>query len=726
MKASHSLHHFFPDLNVNGEFADVTLVLDDLFQVNVHKIVLSAFSQVLRNLLVNNPHPHPLIYLSGIKQDELHFILKFMYDGEALIPNTMFSDFLETVKTLKILALMKEFNILNHDDVNTENSEIINRSKSSTEFLNDSNKEDIVESGKKPIKSLNQDVTYLKINKEQNIKKSEVTITSPKKMPTEKKKKENQQENKVEGDEKKEKNVEPGMEEHGKLEREEKIEEHEIQKSVLNNGNDEINVLNKKNEDETKSKEFCGQNFAKSDRVNFKRKYTKTKYKDGIFQKRRKLTCDSCHTEFSHIEGLSNHILQSHEHLFEDFEVKNRIFNCRFCNEKFYSVPGKQLHTLTFHESPNSIPAKLKKKPKNICNICNEKFYGIIRLASHIRLNHSHIYKEFESKNQIHDCNFCTEKFYTKNSRRTHISNQHIKTKAEIISKTCNWTLENGNSCGKKISKRNRIKPHMYAHWKKTFTVTCNLDSKKNKEVCGVVYPLNMEKTHIKRYHRKSKPLKAKLCLFCGKSFAYMKGHIESQHGSPEETKTPHKFPCSQCGAKISNQAKLQLHENKCKKNAEGWTCEQCDDVLASKMKLDYHMFKSHEKNAVYCATCGKKFNHQHFLRKHEAIHSEKTVPCQYCGRLYGNEEKLKHHIYNIHPPDEKKMECSICNKKFRNKQGFEDHMNVHSGLKPYACLYCDTNFQNKANRYAHTRKLHSDKILTTKTNPADPAENKK
>merc|ERR1712208_163058 len=98
-----------------------------------------------------------------------------------------------------ILALMKEFNILNHDDVNTENSEKINGSKSSTEFLYDSNQEDVVESGKKPIKSLNQDVTYLQMNKEQNIKHSEVT--SPKRKPTEKKKEENQQEKKVESDE---------------------------------------------------------------------------------------------------------------------------------------------------------------------------------------------------------------------------------------------------------------------------------------------------------------------------------------------------------------------------------------------------------------------------------------------------------------------------------------------------------------------------------------------
>ena len=65
----------------SNKFADVTLVCDEQKQFQAHKFVLSSFSPILKNLLVTNPHPHPIIYLRGIRQQELESILQFMYLG---------------------------------------------------------------------------------------------------------------------------------------------------------------------------------------------------------------------------------------------------------------------------------------------------------------------------------------------------------------------------------------------------------------------------------------------------------------------------------------------------------------------------------------------------------------------------------------------------------------------------------------------------------------------
>merc|ERR1719245_602597 len=46
-------------------FTDVTLVSDDQKQFQAHRYVLSNFSPVLENILLSNPHSHPLIYLGG-------------------------------------------------------------------------------------------------------------------------------------------------------------------------------------------------------------------------------------------------------------------------------------------------------------------------------------------------------------------------------------------------------------------------------------------------------------------------------------------------------------------------------------------------------------------------------------------------------------------------------------------------------------------------------------
>ena len=96
------LVEMFKDLGEQGHFADVTLVSDDQIQTPAHKVELSACSPVLKNLLVNNPHSHPLLYLRGIKQTELQAILKFMYFGETQIFADRINDFVSVAKDLEV------------------------------------------------------------------------------------------------------------------------------------------------------------------------------------------------------------------------------------------------------------------------------------------------------------------------------------------------------------------------------------------------------------------------------------------------------------------------------------------------------------------------------------------------------------------------------------------------------------------------------------------------
>ena len=93
------------DIYTETSSTDVTLVSDDQIQFQAHKLVLSACSPVLKNLLLNNPHAHPLIYLRGVKQQELGSILQFMYHGEAAIHLNSVNMLLENAKDLQIKQL---------------------------------------------------------------------------------------------------------------------------------------------------------------------------------------------------------------------------------------------------------------------------------------------------------------------------------------------------------------------------------------------------------------------------------------------------------------------------------------------------------------------------------------------------------------------------------------------------------------------------------------------
>ena len=69
----------FEKLRHDSEFTDVTLVCGDGQQVEAHKVILASKSPFFLEILGKNKHPHPLIYMKGIKFDELNALVDFIY-----------------------------------------------------------------------------------------------------------------------------------------------------------------------------------------------------------------------------------------------------------------------------------------------------------------------------------------------------------------------------------------------------------------------------------------------------------------------------------------------------------------------------------------------------------------------------------------------------------------------------------------------------------------------
>ena len=72
----------FGNLREDNDFAYVTLACEDGQQVEAHKVILASCSPVFQRLLVRNKHPHPLIYMRGIKSENLSAIVDFLYRGK--------------------------------------------------------------------------------------------------------------------------------------------------------------------------------------------------------------------------------------------------------------------------------------------------------------------------------------------------------------------------------------------------------------------------------------------------------------------------------------------------------------------------------------------------------------------------------------------------------------------------------------------------------------------
>ena len=84
------------------------MIVDFQIQIPAQKIILSACSPVLKNLLLNNPHSHPLLYLREVKKQELQSILKFMYFGEATIHQDRINEFMDVALDFEVKELSKD------------------------------------------------------------------------------------------------------------------------------------------------------------------------------------------------------------------------------------------------------------------------------------------------------------------------------------------------------------------------------------------------------------------------------------------------------------------------------------------------------------------------------------------------------------------------------------------------------------------------------------------
>ena len=97
------------------EFLDVTLACED-DQVKAHKVILSAASPFFRQLLLRNPHNHPLIFLKGASKTNIQSLLHFIYSGETSVNQADLETFMSLASSLKIDGLAGEFSELVKED----------------------------------------------------------------------------------------------------------------------------------------------------------------------------------------------------------------------------------------------------------------------------------------------------------------------------------------------------------------------------------------------------------------------------------------------------------------------------------------------------------------------------------------------------------------------------------------------------------------------------------
>ena len=95
----------FSDLFRNKILTDVTLLCEDSFKIEAHKVILCAGSNFFREFFTNNTTNNLTLYMRGIPKHQLMPLVQFLYYGETVVPNRQVQEILTIAKELEISSL---------------------------------------------------------------------------------------------------------------------------------------------------------------------------------------------------------------------------------------------------------------------------------------------------------------------------------------------------------------------------------------------------------------------------------------------------------------------------------------------------------------------------------------------------------------------------------------------------------------------------------------------
>ncbi|WAR02475.1 ZO28-like protein [Mya arenaria] len=133
--------------------------------------------------------------------------------------------------------------------------------------------------------------------------------------------------------------------------------------------------------------------------------------------------------------------------------------------------------------------------------------------------------------------------------------------------------------------------------------------------------------------------------------------------------------------------------------NDERFQCSLCDKVVA------HCFFTKHQRlhDGYFCEICKKEFSTNSRLRDHMNVHSgSKPFTCSICDRKFSKRSSLTQH-YRYHR-DHRSFKCGYCAKYFNSKYACAVHERLHTGENPFRCTVpgCENKYPQKIQLKLH------------------------
>lgn len=234
----------------------------------------------------------------------------------------------------------------------------------------------------------------------------------------------------------------------------------------------------------------------------------------------------------------------------------------------------------------------------------------------------------------------------------------------------------------------------------------------------------------------------------CGKSYQNLSGL--KQHMILHASETPFSCKLPDCNEKFPSKWRLKEHKvlvhnmKYPEPEKEIFKCPECEIIVTKKSTLKYHIKRVHLKEKPHscekpdcgksflllseltrhrlyghnadlsflCAECGKGYNNQYLLKTHMNVHAGvKSFACDYpgCGKTFftGSGQHLHK---STHEPG-RRISCTWpdCKTTSGSAGDMRKHMRIHTGEKPFFCHYegCGMSFNASTTRKRHITVIH-------------------
>ena len=389
-----------------------------------------------------------------------------------------------------------------------------------------------------------------------------------------------------------------------------------------------------------------------------------------------------------------------------------------------YCEGGKDLDTSTqwLMHMKDSHPEEERKLFRSyVCASCGKGWKGDCILAKH---------KRYEGPYHTDNCNTCGVPVDSWEEHQEHVRDFH------------DGTFE--HKCGlcgfcKFDSYEEKLDHRKFCKYK---TATHELRKvPKGKAVCTICdQEVDSASLVIRSHFLDFHPTILKKCPLCDKMFFDDLGHMNHMNRDHGQ-----RLECDQCDRTFAIKQQLKTHkiDAHTPKGLKPYVCKVCKSVYETRYLLSKHMVDDHGKKSKgrrqlspkVCELCGAELPHSSYKDHMRRFHGNDNVPCDKCDMTFKHELMYQQHYKRVHTfvtceecgeqigslylkrhklsrhtaEHLKPYVCTICDppKGFITKTNYVEHNYIHTGSRPYTCMYCPKTFNNSSNRIKHVRQSH-------------------